>query len=89
MKTSPMHNVGEDQNNSAMFSIIRRKKQNKSYIAFSLKQGAILQCETEVYNKRSRSHNNCSFTEQETMPDRGNCERYTGCAVQKNEVLTS
>ena len=32
MKTSPMHNVGEGQNNSAIFSIIGREKQNKSNV---------------------------------------------------------
>ena len=36
MKTSPVHDVGEDQNNSAMFSIIRRERQNKSILMVAL-----------------------------------------------------
>jgi hypothetical protein len=43
--------------------------------------GGILQCETEGYRKRSGSDSKCSFREKGTMLDRGNCERYTGCAV--------
>jgi hypothetical protein len=43
--------------------------------------GAILQCETEGYRKRNGSNSNCSFREKGTMLDRGNCERYTVCAV--------
>jgi hypothetical protein len=31
-------------------------RQNKCYIAVSIKHGAILQCGTEVYSKRSHSH---------------------------------
>jgi hypothetical protein len=54
----------------------------------SIKRGAILQCETEGYRKRSCSNSNCSFREKEIMLDRGNCERYTGCAVRKNEIIT-
>jgi hypothetical protein len=43
--------------------------------------GAILQCATEGYRKRSGSNRNCSFREKGKMLDRGNFERYTGCAV--------
>jgi hypothetical protein len=49
-------------------------RQNKCYIAVGIKHGAILQCETEVYSKRSRSHKNWSFWEKETLADRGHWE---------------
>jgi hypothetical protein len=43
--------------------------------------GAILLCDTEGYRKRSGSNSNCRFIGKGTMLDRGNSERYTGCAV--------
>jgi hypothetical protein len=43
--------------------------------------GAILQFETEGYTQRSGRNSNCSFREKGTMLGRGNCERFTACAV--------
>ena len=65
-------------------------KENKSYIAVSLKPGAMLQCETEGYSKRSRSHSNCSFRGKETVPERGKwgAKCGLGCALQQNCILT-
>ena len=66
---------------SATFSVIRREKHNKSYIAVSLKRGAILQCETEGYSKRSHSHNNCSFRGKQKMQIGETGKRNIGWAV--------
>jgi hypothetical protein len=43
--------------------------------------GALLQCETEGYRKRSGSDSKCSFREKGTMLVRKNSERYRGCGV--------
>jgi hypothetical protein len=46
--------------------------------------GAILQCETEGYRKRSGSNSNRSFREKGRVLDRGNCEGYRKCVVVQN-----
>ena len=66
--------------------IQRREKLSKPYIAVSIKRGAILQCETEGYSRRSGSHSNLSFGEKETVRDRGKWEgKCRLCCVEKRQ----
>jgi len=50
---------------------MRWEKQNKPYIAVSIKRGAILQCKTEGYSRRTVATAIAAAEKHETVRDRG------------------